>query len=462
MGFMLGDKMQRLFEELYESLEGAIDVSLFLPGAVKVLIDNKEAVVAWVKSKEFKDKYANHPYPPLLNPQSLNYQQISPELAWELNLPLPPYFDFLFLSSHGSGSTGMNTFLEKCGLKRVFSSSFSDAREAYCEIYQGILQNLGYKCYVMLEDYVMRGEFKKYFALVPSKPAFYLVRDPISVLKHYLGMKRLRGGGHYFNLTCSLESVLENRVGYGFHPYLTKCPVTDSIPYWINFRTMCFHDTQLIEALINVECDSIIYVDMQEILGDRAFNTMCNLAQRFNFQAPSDCDREFFTRRVSDFQSLLPLTLYAHSSDLEKLQYGFSNDLSSCQLEGGVALTITTCYEIEQGQIDITSTFFEESIAPVAITTSQQDYLNLMQNQQLAYACSAYLKQFIPAVFAKKDKEIANTLKEQAVLEYFKEKPFFREKFHKILKASFKHLQANRPDIIKTWKYYAEFLQMCK
>ena len=61
MGFMLGDKMQRLFEELYESLEGAIDVSLFLPGAVKVLIDNKEAVVAWVKSKEFKDKYANHP-----------------------------------------------------------------------------------------------------------------------------------------------------------------------------------------------------------------------------------------------------------------------------------------------------------------------------------------------------------------------------------------------------------------
>ena len=457
--------MQNAFEQLYEALDDVIDVRLLLPDIARVLINNKEAVVAWVKSKEFKDKYANHPYPPLLNPQSLNYQQISPELAWELNLPLPPYFDFLYLTSHGSGSTGMANFLKKCNCDNVYCADIFDAKSVYVSVYKEILAkaNAGTKhLYLLISDYVMRGEFKKYFALVPSKPAFYLVRDPISVLKHYLAMKRSAGGGRYFNLTCEPDIVLAGRIGYGFVKTQTPIPNTDEIPFWINYLPLCFHDTQLIEALINVESDSIIYVDMQEILGDRAFNTMCNLAQRFNFQAPSDCDREFFTRRVSDFQYLLPLTLYAHSSDLEKLQYGFSNDLSSCQLEGGVALTITTCYEIEQGQIDITSTFFEESIAPVAITTSQQDYLNLMQNQQLAYACSAYLKQFIPAVFAKKDKEIANTLKEQAVLEYFKEKPFFREKFHKILKASFKHLQANRPDIIKTWKYYAEFLQMCE
>ena len=98
-----------------------------------------------------------------------------------------------------------------------------------------------------------------------------------------------------------------------------------------------------------------------------------------------ESDREFFSRRVSEFGLKFPLTLYAHPNDLEKLQNGFSNDLSSCQLEGGISLTITTCYQREQGQIDITSAFFKESIAPLVITASDGEYLSLLQNNYLLY-----------------------------------------------------------------------------
>ena len=44
------------------------------------------------------------------------------------------------------------------------------------------------------------------------------------------------------------------------------------------------------------------------------------------------------------------------------------------------------------------------------ITASDGEYLSLLQNPQLKEVCNAYLKQFIPAVFAKKDKENAKKL----------------------------------------------------
>lgn len=456
---------QRDFEELYEALDGVVEVTLLLPDIVRVLVNNKNLVVDWLKSKEFKERYANHPYPPLLNPENIDYKQISPELAWELNLPLPPYFNFLYLTSHGSGSTGMVSFLKKCNCSAIYCADIFDARSVYVSVYKEILEKASKgdeNLFLFILDYVLRGDYQKYFALIPNKPALYLVRDPISALKSYLGMKRPAGGGAFFNLTCNPVDVIESRTAYGFVREQTKIPNVDEVPFWINYLPLCFHDTQLIEALINVKSDSIIYVDMQEILGDRASETMCNLAKKFGFLAPKKCDEKFFKHKVSDFGLGFPVTLYAHSSDLEKLQNGFSNDLSSCQLKGGISLTITTCYEIEQGQNDVTTAFFKEDITPIVITASAQDCQLLMQNLQLARVCSAYLKEFVAATFVKKDKEIEKRLKEEAVLEYFKEKPFFREKFYKILQKSLKHLQANRPDIIKTWKYYAEFLKICK
>ena len=241
---------------------------------------------------------------------------------------------------------------------------------------------------------------------------------------------------------------------------MSATPNTDEIPFWINYLPLCFHDTQLISALVNV--DSITYIDMQEILGDVAFDTMSKLAKKFNLTMPKESDKEFYARRVADFGFGFPFTLYAHPSDIDKLQNGFSNDLSSCQLQGGIPLTITTYYQMQEGQMDITPAFFKEDIAPIVITATAQECKILAQNPQLARVCSAYLKAFVQAVFAKKDAENAKRLKEEAVLEYFRQKPFFAKKFHKILESHLEHLQKYRPDIIKTWKYYAKFLEICK
>ena len=172
-----------------------------LPDVVRVLVMHKDMVLAWLESQEFKEKYINHPYPPLLNPATINYDGIPAEFAWELNLPLPPYFDFLLVRSHGAGGSGFHRFLEHCGCLDFYYGGIEDARATYVSIYQQILKNALNKnskskyTYLHIEDYVLRGDYKKYFALVPKKPAINLVRDPISILKHYLGTKRPTGAG---------------------------------------------------------------------------------------------------------------------------------------------------------------------------------------------------------------------------------------------------------------------------
>ena len=192
--------MQKAFAELYQALDKIINVSLLLPDVVRVLVAHKDFVLSWVESKEFQEKYANHPYPPLVNPQAIDYTQIPAEFAWELNLPLPPYFDFLFLASHGAGSSGFHKFLGRCGCLDFYYGGIEDARAAYVSIYQQILKNAlnpnskSKHTYLSIIDYVLRGDYKKYFALVPKKPAINLVRDPISILRSHLGIKRPAGG----------------------------------------------------------------------------------------------------------------------------------------------------------------------------------------------------------------------------------------------------------------------------
>lgn len=129
------------FDILYEALKDIVDMGRFSPAIIKIMLDNLESILVWIESKEFKEKYANTSYPPLVNPTNIDYMQTAPVYAWDLNLPLP-YVDVVFLRSHGSGATGMNAFLQKCGGIQVYCENFYglDARGIYVDVYTKILE----------------------------------------------------------------------------------------------------------------------------------------------------------------------------------------------------------------------------------------------------------------------------------------------------------------------------------
>lgn len=74
-------KWQQKHKERYENLQLAIKKYKWTKNAI---LQSK----IWLNSKEFKEKYldTNHPYPPLLNPNDIDYEIIPAELVNPLNL----------------------------------------------------------------------------------------------------------------------------------------------------------------------------------------------------------------------------------------------------------------------------------------------------------------------------------------------------------------------------------------
>ena len=82
---------------------------------LQLIWEYKDAILQWINSKEFSEKYAKHPFPPLLNPATINWEQTDPQVAWDFNLPLPPFYQMLHICPHGCGMTAMFRFLDTSG-----------------------------------------------------------------------------------------------------------------------------------------------------------------------------------------------------------------------------------------------------------------------------------------------------------------------------------------------------------
>ncbi|EAK4521443.1 invasion protein, partial [Campylobacter coli] len=99
-------------------------------------LENIEIICEWLNSKEFQENYTNHPYPPLLNPNYIDTDasRHCAELAWDLNLPLPKHYKFIYISPHGVGAAAFLRYLnEACNVFCLASWMLPyDAKERYC------------------------------------------------------------------------------------------------------------------------------------------------------------------------------------------------------------------------------------------------------------------------------------------------------------------------------------------
>ena len=82
------------------------------------VLENIEMICTWLNSSEFRDKYLStkHPYPPLINPEFIetDASRHCAELAWDLNLPLPQHYKFIYISPHGVGAAAFLRYLNQC------------------------------------------------------------------------------------------------------------------------------------------------------------------------------------------------------------------------------------------------------------------------------------------------------------------------------------------------------------
>lgn len=165
----------------------------------------------------------------------------------------------------------------------------------------------------------------KLYALIPQTKALNLIRDPISILKSGINFRRKRlqmAQEENLSFALSPDFICENLIGYnGYDAHNDEstfgkedAPCFETIRGSLKYNFTDFHDTDLRKALINIADEDIICIDMSEIVGKRAFETMNTLAKAFSFPAPKPSDKEKFEVNVSYYEGLLPLVFGVQTS----------------------------------------------------------------------------------------------------------------------------------------------------
>ncbi|EEP3230317.1 DUF2972 domain-containing protein [Campylobacter jejuni] len=425
----------------------------------------------WLLSNDFNEKYKkeNHPYPSLLDPKKLNdekekinYKNIPAELAWEMNLPLPDNYEFVFLSGGLSGHAAMMSFFNVCGIGYLYHH-MDLMKNRYIDYYhfsriENLYSIITYGQYSLTQG---MNNIGKYLTLINKIPILFLVRDPISRLKTGVNHPILNPKSmKEICLNNDYSDVFKNKMyvgDIGKNFYYSEKPSMKYLPRWINEDTM--YQTSLCLLFSNRD---ITYIDMEEIKPAKAFDTMCDLANKFGFKKPTD--KKFFEGVMNgDLAGFIPINLFIDKKNLIYNNKVIYKDNDSIHLQI-TSTNLVEFYKQSKEYINFTKEFFDKPLKyeNLGIFLKPQEFGRLKQDSKLFDVTKRYLNNFIEALEERIDLEKAKLFKEKDVLNYLKENKELRVKLKNILDKELVHIKQHRPDIVASWKYYQEFEQMCK
>lgn len=430
-------------------------------------------IKAWVESDEFKEKYTNHPYPPLLNPQNIDYEYIPADLAWELNLPLPPFYDLLNIANVCNASLATIMFLREINCEYISGETF---KELYIKIYTKFeCKNFGCKTkkYNIFFYYQMsciwdKDNSLKFTKMLTKTPLLLVVRDPISQIRSVIN--------HYNkNYANAITKVKQFNLTYRKYinqlipepTYLWSDGCQPSFDFLLNNRGDFISVESLLakDSLLEDFKDNISFVhciEFNDLKGNKAFNTYCKMAEIFKFAKPKD--KDFFAdKQWTEIYTLLPTTLYVHPNDLK---YNEQN-LDSINKKDSIPIIITLPSHLSEHQkkfVDISS-MLEHNLTidetRVLIIIKQEQFDKLKENSQLYNTTIKFLYDYISAIRNEIDRRNRDKITETQILRFLKQNKKIRIFLKNVLDSELNYIKTKHPDFIKGWKYYKEFEAMC-
>lgn len=443
---------------------------------LQLIWEYKDAILQWINSKEFSEKYANHPFPPLLNPATITWEQTDPQVAWDFNLPLPPFYQMLYLCPHGTGHGAMLTFLRSSGgggISISYNEGPTTAIGHYISHYTHLIQNRGkfnvlaFECYG-LEKFGSAQDREKYFALVGERvPALMQVRDPLDSLKNgalnwEALLKNIKDLQKEFNLTFDYHYF--NKI---LHIRNKKYQLPTDFSY---LKKQAAIWDSLVRALNPVD---LVYMDMQELSKERAFNTLQKLSLHFGFNAPQEKDRKVyeakhFSGNLFFLWSNAPLVLWINHKDLES-RYSKKNPNNILATSESLIIDRQNSYKIFfsfpegfEGFVDIMDYFKGEIGSQVGAYMQEVEFEALRKDLPLWEATQEYVNEFLEYLSVESKKAQSERITTEQVLEALAENKDAAKNLESVLEPELKHIKANRPDIVKSWKHYQEFVKICK
>ncbi len=402
----------------------------------------------------------------MLDPNKIDYESISAEFAWNMNLPLPRNYKLIHIGSHGVGVMSFLRQLYYCC--NIFcrcswaKSKINNPKNKYCTDFKDLLLNDKNTLIISFSEVFCDYEFKKYFSLVfyANIKILYQVRDPISVLKHTYARhyhwdihKKL---SHEFDLTFNWRCFIEP-----FEKFTQRIPKNISIKelYISSFLFDFFKE--------KINSNEIHYLDMNEIMPQKAFDTLQTLAQIFDFEKPNDKNKDIV--EVKEFRGflryILPLTFYADPKDLKNtFSLDNTNHIKNLKPNQNAFKIILTRPDKNTDECLITDEFVKNDLSKDIGIYMKKDELDALKKEHLLYrAVKDYLNEFLTNLENANKLYEQNTLSnEKDMLEYLRKNHKESLKIKSILDKELSHIKTHRPDIVASWKYYAEFEKMCK
>ncbi|MCR6584442.1 DUF2972 domain-containing protein [Campylobacter insulaenigrae] len=458
------DKFINNFNEIQKILHTHKDYQVIIDNIFHnfdYFLNNFELIKEWLLSDDFYQRYKkeNHPYPSLLDPKKLNdkdeqinYHNIPAELAWEMNLPLPRKYRFIFITGGSCGHMAMFLYFKILKINRNWTAKTEI--EKYKIAYNVFNTSKQYNIFSCQWDQMT----KKLFYLVDANvPLVVLLRDPIERLKSIIN--HIVKYVDKIDLTCNPEDILTNKY-YRMRDYPSIEKVNDiiDIPNY-------FDISQKIPYFKNIT--EIITLDVKDIIGYKCYITFYNLSKKLKFDSPNENLKEIFiTPFVSKVMDMLPLTLVLCSMDQNTIENSIDGSTTKDQIKIVITFKKMMLYCNQEKLIDMKKVFFAEPFwdiqDEILFLINQNDKNELISNYHLFLKTQQYLKNFM-IVFERKIKEEKKKLfNEYDILDYLKENKILRVKLKNVVESEIKFTKKINQKITNSWKYYQEFEKMCE
>lgn len=469
----------------------------------KIIQQYANFIIPWLNSDEFKNLYAKKPYPPLINPAKMDYDGSDPLHAWVLNLPLPKYYDFVAFGSHASGfHSAIPAFMQLCGVgpkvmvmrDAAINDEFKGSKGNYIRIFTELIKSkhFGIKhTYLQLTDMSFDADTKKFYSLIDASKALNVVRDPIKVLTglaacpHRVETMKIKDSQedypfglflstnpyqalktYIFYMNSGINSDVKDN-GIGDEYSMAFKPSLNSIDWWLCDPSQSFHDG----ATFNLLRDSLKNIKLKQtddFVGEKAFDTMCELAEYFDFDKPKQEDKWLFIQRVSDYKHLMPMILYAHPDIplyTNKKDKKKNFEITKEFLDESVKLVVISRFETRNftaKQLDISEIFEVADPTLGVFLYSYEDSIKLLKNPKLLKKCQEYIKELTKAMKEKAIEEKTKKFSVDDALNYFKTHKLQRQILKFSMEQHLHFLKAFKPEIIQGWDAYQKFLKLCK
>lgn len=437
------EKLHKLIN-LHKDYESLISVIL---NNLSFVIKHFETINKWLSSSDFKIRYKdeNHPYPSLLDPNKLkdtngelNYHTIDTNLAWELNLPLPDNYEFVWLQKDSCASIATLTFFNIL-VKKFDNLVWLDQKSHYNSLMNFKTASIHQRHYRLL------------YLLPCNINLIYIARDPISIIKHALNHigydpSRIYYGMKEINLSTHINSSLFHKPYYIYAKDPYKIEVSDVDKIILNYGDGYFNTRKRLKILKN-KIKSIECLEFSEFNTKNAFNTFTRLAHKYNFTPPKD-PLVFEGRANRNQGDLLVLPVNLHIN-------------KNCK----IIITTNQLHHNKQGFININKDIFENRVLMfdnLILLIKEQEYVILKNDQALFQKCKDYINNYIDALEQHEIDIKNNLINEEQILEYLREQKDLRNRLKNLIDDDLTYVRENHPEYIEKWKYYKEFEKICE